>query len=150
WGLWTEAKRQAETTRQMFEAQHRPYLSFRVEMQNAHPHNLRAAGGVRYFIGNRGSVPAVVTGFVCSLRHQDAVIAEQNEPDGQLSRCVFQDREEMGKPMIFTGGASRLGNAPLVVASKIWYRGIGTQRYVLDTVVEVHPQFLITTRHQFT
>ena len=53
WGLWTEAKHQAEITRQMFEAQHRPYLSFRTDMLNPYATDLRLAAAVRCFFGNR-------------------------------------------------------------------------------------------------
>jgi hypothetical protein len=85
WGLWTEAKHQAEITRQMFEAQHRPYLSFRTDMLNLHATDLRLAAAARCFFGN-------CEGLSCCHRATTPHGPRTNQADRHPLRSSIQQR----------------------------------------------------------
>jgi hypothetical protein len=119
--LWMATRRQAEMTRQIFEATHRPELA-------VHPCLRFAAnpGFVRldFELMNHGSTTATVTDWNARIRQGDAVLAASDDFAGPL--CVFPQGKEDGRPVEVAGQSAAAvwnGNPAVILEVSVGYRG---------------------------
>jgi len=154
--LWRQTSRQVRLTREIFETTHRPHLALRAEVWSAAPQDLRTARQVRLFVKNHGTVPAAVTGWRASVTEGQRQLAEQIVAEGNLSLSLFPEREEMGKPLeirsaqdaAYASNLSERGDLPtLVVEATVHYRGMLPATYWTRARIEIHPHWMVTTRH---
>ncbi len=131
------ANEQADLTRQMFEASHRPYLTI-----IAPDPTFLGDGRIRFIIHleNKGTVPGVVTGWHVGVRYRGCKLIEQEFPEPKITRVVFPGVPER-MPLLEISAANAApirgsGDAVLVEAS-VTYRGVGTKTYSTLVVMEL-------------
>jgi hypothetical protein len=128
-------RRQAETTHAMFEAGHRPYLLIPASRPEIEAHGLL----FDLPLENRGSVPAIVVGFLVTVRNGTHILAK--ESGEKINQVIFQ------------GGAQRFwrlnlprspeintmlgADEPLELEAIVEYRGIGLGLFKTRVVFEL-------------
>ena len=141
--LWVTTKRQADLTRTIFEATHRPHISIEPEIRYpAHPGFIRLELKLR----NHGSVPAQVTAWAATFRREDNTVLSQSEAlSGGL--CVFpSDAQDAPFLRIDGGAAEQVWDTPVYLHALVGYSGDApTPSY--STAMQA--RFRITGAHEF-
>jgi hypothetical protein len=117
--LWRATKRQAELTRDIFEATHRPHLSIEPRLLHpAHPGFIRLEMNLR----NHGSIPAQVTDWAASFQQDGTVLGKTDAVLGGL--CVFPG-DGQDAPFLRVDGtvAAAVWDTEVHLHAKVVYRG---------------------------
>lgn len=134
----TEAKKQADTTRAMFEAGHRPYVLMPSVAPSFGPNDAMFP----LQLENRGSTPAVITAFRATLRQGERILVEEEATAPQLAQVIFQGggaqsfwRLDFSGPQ--AAAILSVGSVELELEAIISYRGLGSQAYSTRIVFQL-------------
>lgn len=131
-------------------------LALRGEVWGPDSRDLRTALQIRLFVRNHGAVPATVDSWRASVVEGEQRLAEQLEAADNLGLSVFPEREEMSKPLEVRDAVgqqramdlSRRDQLPiLMVEARVEYHGAFAAHYWTRVRIEVHRQWMVTTRH---
>ncbi len=130
-GLWRQTKKQAEITRHIFEASHRPYVSVRAEA----PRQTRAQNDLSFgfVFQNMGNVPADITPWevhgtlLDSYGHEQPV--HQREPIPHPVGRSLAPRECAMLAVHFGGGDLSPPVLAFRLSARVEYRGVALLTY---------------------
>ena len=136
--LWLATRRQAALTRRIFEASHRPYLNVLPQdpvFLDRHIHFV-------FHLDNRGTVPAIVTGWHVSVRYRGQAVPIEPGESRDVVRVVFPGggHERLGLVRVVEPNGLRLPGRPgqvLLVEASIAYRGAGDRQFSTRIVMEL-------------
>lgn len=134
--LWQATRAQAEITRRMFEASHRPYVQVKIDIESFF--NDPELYGLEFDIIHHGQVPAVLIGWAATItREQDRVRIERVSPP-DWRRTLYPGGEKTIEVLAFTEGGAVINQSapPIRTTFALRYRGSHDTAYRTRVLIE--------------
>lgn len=129
WRLWQETRRQAELTKDIFEATHRPWVAIHPTLKVG---AIQARARLDFRLRNYGTAPAIVTSWSASASWRDSVLETEEPGSSAISLCIFPEGEEWAPPLVLIregAMAAWLDDPPIQLRATVTYRGPAEARY---------------------
>jgi hypothetical protein len=139
--LATESAAQTRLTRDIFQAEQRPYVGVRVDfLAYLDQHDLRTSGRCRVYLRNHGKTPAIVATLLVEATYMERPLGELDL--GAPALYLFPGEEQPVHLSLALGGnpgERRHGDHPLIVKARIDYTGTpGAPTMVHNTAAIFH------------